>query len=223
MPPPKPKPVVVPREKIIVKKQERPAPIVEPKQRPIETIAREPKKRPRYFLVAAIVIVLAVVSFFIFDSKKEQPVETVAEKQVAPTKAVNPEVKQEIPKEASVFTSTSLAQFLFQLYQSYNKRDLQGILANYTDSLSQYYDTYAVSKYELTGMIKNLFIAPAFYECQPDITTLQFTPEGDTCRLSVGVKETIQAKRRSKKENYSSTIQYTINKSFKILSEKNIQ
>jgi hypothetical protein len=223
MPPPKPKPVVVPREKIIVKKQERPAPIVEPKQRPIETIAREPKKRPRYFLVAAIVIVLAVVSFFIFDSQKEQPVETVAEKQVAPTKAVNPEVKQEIPKEASVFTSTSLAQFLFQLYQSYNKRDLQGILANYTDSLSQYYDTYAVSKYELTGMIKNLFIAPAFYECQPDITTLQFTPEGDTCRLSVGVKETIQAKRRSKKENYSSTIQYTINKSFKILSEKNIQ
>ncbi|MGZ3922596.1 MAG: hypothetical protein ACXVBJ_02425, partial [Flavisolibacter sp.] len=140
-----------------------------------------------------------------------------------PAKTVTPDTKPQAVKEVSVFTSTSLAQFLFQLYQSYNKRDLEGILSNYTDSLSQYYDTYAVRKYELTGIIKNLFIKPSFYECQPDLRTLAYTTEGEVCKLSVGVKETIQANRRSKKENFSSTIQYTIDKSFKILSEKNIQ
>jgi len=223
VPMPEPRPVVMAREKIVVKKQERPAPVVEPKRLPQEPIARKQKKLPEYYLLVFVVIVLAVASIFIFKSKHEQPTQSVQANQVAPAKTITTEVKPQSAKEASVYSSTSLAQFLFQLYQSYNKRDLEGILSNYTDSLSQYYDTYAVNKYELTGMIKNLFITPTFYECQPDIRTLQYSTEGEICKLSVGVKETIQANRRSKKENYSSTIQYTINRAFKILSEKNIQ
>jgi hypothetical protein len=80
-----------------------------------------------------------------------------------------------------------------------------------------------VSKYELTRLIKNLFINPVYYECQPDIRTLQFKTLGNICKLTVGVNETIQADKRSKKENYSSKIEYTVDSSFKILSEKNIQ
>ncbi|MGZ3844487.1 MAG: hypothetical protein ACXVBH_00430 [Flavisolibacter sp.] len=223
IPVPKPKPVEVPREKILIKKKEHPIPAVQPKQQQPKVDSRKQRTRPGYYLVALVVVLLAVAAIFFYKSKQGEPKEAVVASQVAPTKTVTPDTKPQAAKEASVFTSTSLAQFLFQLYQSYNKRDLEGILSNYTDSLSQYYDTYAVRKYELTGIIKNLFIKPSFYECQPDIRTLEYTTEGEVCKLSVGVKETIQANRRSKKENFSSTIQYTIDKSFKILSEKNIQ
>jgi len=123
----------------------------------------------------------------------------------------------------AVFTTTNITQFLFGLYQSYNKRDLPAILSNYNDNLNQYYDAGAVTKNKLGDIIHDLFIKPAYYECHPDIRTLQSTVLGDSCKLSIAVTETIKANRRSKKEDYSSKIEYTIDRSFKILSEKNVE
>jgi hypothetical protein len=222
-----PKIVAAPKERIVVKKEERRRPEVKPVlQQKQSTESEAKKKRSPYYLASGIVIILAITSFLVLNGKKDKP-ESITETQSSPAKAavVEPQPRrqtQPAPQEM-VFTSTNIAQFLFQLYQSYNRRDLEGILSNYTDSLSQYYDTYGVNKTELTGMINNLFIAPTFYECEPDIRTLKFTNQGDVCKLTVSVKETIQANRRSKKENYASTIEYTVNRSFKIFSERNIQ
>jgi hypothetical protein len=222
-----PKIVAAPKERIVIKKEERRRPEVKPVlQQKQSTEPGAKKKRSLYYFASGIVIILAITSFLVLNGKKDKP-ESITETQSSPAKAavVDPQPRRETqaaPQEM-VFTSTNIAQFLFQLYQSYNRRDLEGILSNYTDSLSQYYDTYGVNKTELTEMINNLFIAPTFYECEPDIRTVTFTNQGDVCKLTVSVKETIQAKRRSKKENYASTIEYTVNRSFKIFSERNIQ
>jgi hypothetical protein len=219
---PEPKPIAVQKAPILQKKEES---RVEATPVRVQKADPAPKKKASvYYLAFAVVLVLAFASFFILGGRKEK-VEKATETQSSPAKAtkVNPQPQTQTPPQETVFTSTNITQFLFQLYQSYNKRDLDGILSNYTDSVSQYYDTYAVNKTELKGMIKNLFIAPTFYECQPDITTLKITNQGDVCKLVVGVKETIQANKRSKKENFTSTIEYTVNKSFKIFSERNIQ
>jgi hypothetical protein len=233
VPRPQPKAVALPEQKTVTRKEEHRRSEVKPIVQEKQKADPAPKKKTSvYYVVLTVVVVLAFTSFFILGGKDDKT-ENITETQSSPAKALpvdaqpQKETQQQKetqpPSQETVFTSTNIAQFLFQLYQSYNKRDLQGILSNYTDSLSQYYDTYAVNKPELTGMIKNLFIAPTFYECEPDIRTLKFTNQGDVCRLTVGVKETIQANRRSKKENYTSTIEYTVDRSFKIFSERNIQ
>lgn len=124
-------------------------------------------------------------------------------------------------QQPTVFTSANITQFLFQLYQSYNKRDLSSILSNYADSLNQYYEAGSVTKDTLKNIIQNLFIKPAYYECKPDLRTLQFDANGNVCKLTIAITEIIKADKRSKTENYFSTIEYTVDKSFKILSEKN--
>lgn len=213
---------VVAEKKIITKKDNefvRPKP--SPKEPKLDFLQGRKRKFAPVIIILAIVI-LALTSFY-FLNTKHKPATAANQNQTTQKRVSTAAIQDQPSNRETFFTSTNITQFLFQLYQSYNKRDLQGILSNYRDSLNQYYDTYGVGKLELTGMIKNLFISPAYYECQPDIRTLQFNTQDSICKLTIGVNETIQANRRSKKENYSSKIEYAVDSSFKILSERNIQ
>jgi hypothetical protein len=80
-----------------------------------------------------------------------------------------------------------------------------------------------MSKNKLSDLVKNLFIKPTYYECHPDLTTLKFNALGDSCKLSILINETIKADKISKTENYSSKIEYTVDTSFRIMAEKNIE
>ena len=186
------------------------------------TSAQKIKTRRFVFLIA-IVSVVAFASVFFIKAQNNNS-EKIQNAAPATTKKENVQTEKQNPsKEESVFNQTNLTQFLFGLYQSYNNRNLSSILSNYSENLDQYYDAGAITKNKLSGVINDLFIKPAYYECQPDIRTLRSEILGSNCKLSIAVTETIRADRRSKKENYSSKIEYVVDKSFKILSEKNIE
>jgi len=227
-----PEPKLKTPPKIVLPKKEVKQEIKDEKKEPLqikvpETSSKKTLKAARtnqsgrFILVIAIVSLLAFASVYFIKAqnqpdKIQQELPTVAKKE-----SVQP--IQKSATQESVFTPTNITQFLFGLYQSYNKRDLPAILSNYSDNLNQYYDAGAVANNKLGDIIHDLFIKPAYYECHPDIRSLQSTVRGDTCRLSIAVTETIKADRRSKKEDYSSKIEYTIDRSFKILSERNIE
>jgi hypothetical protein len=176
------------------------------------------RKKPVAAIIAIAVLVLSAAAYLAWNnqSKKTNTVTAAVSKP-------SPQIQQPIQKkEQTIFSSVNITQFLFQLYQSYNKRDLSSILSNYADSVSQYYDAGAMQKSKLNDVIKNLFIKPAHYECHPDLTTLQLNAMGDSCKLTISINETIKADKRSKTENYSSKIEYIIDTSFKIVAEKNM-
>jgi len=184
------------------------------------------KKKKISPLIVLIPIAILIASSLYFFNLKDQPPKTSTNAQTPLKKAVPPVASPIVQKpivNETVFTQSSLTQFLFGLYQSYNKRAITSILSNYADSLVQYYDANAVTKNKLKTIIKDLFIKPAYYECKPDLRTLQFNVQKDTCKLSVAVTETIKANKRSKSENYSSRIEYMVDTSFKILAERNIE
>ena len=207
-------------EKIIEKKEFAPLEISQKKsERQFKSSGKN--KTGQFVFVIAIVSVIALVSVYFLKAQKHS--EKLQQEPATTTKNLNVQPALKPSPQESVFTTTNITQFLFGLYQSYNKRDLPSILSNYADNLSQYYDAGGVTKNKLSDIMHDLFIKPSYYECHPDIRTLRSTIAGDTCKLSIAVTETIKANRRSKKEDYSSKIEYTIDRSFKILSEKNIE
>ncbi len=125
-----------------------------------------------------------------------------------------------LPKE-TVFTKANATQFLSQLYLAYNKRDIQSILSNYAYTVS-YYDAGALTKNKLSDVIRNLFIQPAFYECHPDLKTLQLNVQGDNCKLMISIQEMIKLDKNDDAENYASKIEYTVDRSFKIHAENRV-
>ena len=222
--PPQPKTILLKKteqkEPIVEKKESIPAQVWHNQSQTLPTPLKK-NKTPQFILIIGVVVVLAFVSVY-FIKAQNHPEKVQPETQVSnQIQNVQPVVKPAV--QDAVFTTTNITQFLFGLYQSYNKRDLPAILSNYNDNLNQYYDAGAVTKNKLGDIIHDLFIKPAYYECHPDIRTLQSTVLGDSCKLSIAVTETIKANRRSKKEDYSSKIEYTIDRSFKILSEKNVE
>jgi hypothetical protein len=176
------------------------------------------RKKPVAAVIVIAVLLLSALAYVAWNNQSKK-----SNTEVATISKPTLQIQQPIQKkEETVFTSANITQFLFQLYQSYNKRDLSSILSNYADSLTQYYDAGAMQKNKLSDVIKNLFIKPAYYECHPDLTTLQFNTTRDSCKLTISINETIKADRRSKTENYSSKIEYVVDTSFKIRAEKNI-
>jgi len=178
------------------------------------------KKKPVLPIVIVAFLLLSLTVYFV---RKEQAYTEGPAAFVAHEPVSEPKPKQQVAKQETAFTSANITQFLFQLYQSYNKRDLSSILSNYADHLTQYYDASGVTLNKLSGIINDLFIKPAYYECHPDLRTLQINPQGNVCTLTIEVNETIKKDKRSNTENYSSKIEYTISTSFKILSERNIE
>lgn len=170
--------------------------------------------------VIILVLLLSALGYIAWNNQSKKNDTVIAPAFKPPLKLQEP-VQTE--KETTVFTSPNIDQFLSQLYQSYNRRDLSAILSNYADSLTQYYDAGSLSKNKLGDVIKDLFITPAYYECKPVLKTLQVQNEGDYCKLTVDINEKVKAYRQSKTENYSSKIEYIIDTSFKITAEKNIK
>jgi hypothetical protein len=175
------------------------------------------KKQSKILLLIGVLIVFLIAGYFVWENQSSGINHTTTIEKTS--------VPQSLPtqKQETVFTSANITQFLFQLYQSYNKRSLQAILTNYADTLHQYYDAGSLTKNKLSDIITNLFIKPAYYECQPDLRTLQFTSQDDSCRLTVSITETIKKDNQSTMENYSSKVEYVINPLFKITAEKNIE
>lgn len=193
--------------------------------RQVEEIDVLPKKRRKKSVITAIIILVSLLSVTAYIAWKNQfqndvSVLTATSK---PTLKLQEPVQTEKEKETTVFTSPNIGQFLSQLYQSYNQRNLSAILSNYADSLTQYYDAGSLSKNKLGDVIKDLFITPAYYECKPDLKTLQVQNQGNNCKMTIDINEKVKAYRRSKTENYSSKIEYIIDTSFKITAEKNIK
>lgn len=179
---------------------------------------KETKKKPVTVLIVIAFLLVLAAAYSVWKNNTKPTNHTVAV-------ASEPEVKTKAVTTAQkkpVFTSANISQFLFQLYHSYNKRERSSILPNYADKV-HYYDAGLVNKNKLSDIIQDLFIKPAHYECNPDIKTLQFNSQGNNCTLTVNINETIKANSRSATENYSSKIEYIIDSSFKIKSEKNIE
>lgn len=196
---------------------------VQEKGKPLAPVQRN-KKTKTIISIAVLAVLIFTSVYFVKQNKAVSTSENKVEPKreiVTPNKVVTPVQQPAAPTEAA-FTSANINQFLSQLYASYNKRDLSLILSNYAGNLLQYYDAGAISKEKLSDVISNLFIKPAYYECSPNLQSIQFSPQGDTCRITVTINEIIKADNRSKKEKYSSTIEYTIDRSFKILAEKNV-
>jgi len=221
---PQPK-IVLPKKKVEpeIKEEKKETVQLKVPDRPKKTFIQARRNRSgRLVLAIAFVSLLAFASVYFIKAQNNQPGKIQQESPyVAKKESVQP--PQKSVKQELVFTTTNITQFLFGLYQSYNKRDLPAILSNYSDNLNQYYDAGPVVKNKLGDIIHDLFIKPAYYECRPDIRSLQSTVQGEICKLSIAVTETIKADRRSKKEDYPSKIEYTIDRSFKILSERNIE
>jgi hypothetical protein len=180
--------------------------------------AKRNRKKPVAAIMLIAILVLSAVVYLAWNNRSKKTNTVLATSKQTP-QLQRPSQK----KEETVFTSANITQFLFQLYQSYNKRELSSILSNYADSVSQYYDAGAMQKNKLSDVLRNLFIKPVYYECHPDLTTLEFNPQTDSCKLTISINETIKADRRSKTENYSSKIEYILDTSFKIMAEKNIE
>lgn len=176
------------------------------------------KKKPIAAIVLIAVALLSVAAYFVWQNQTGK-----SGNENALSQQTTLQTQQQVPEHETVFTPANSTQFLFQLYQSYNKRDLQAILSNYADSLTQYYDAGAMTKAKLNTIINDLFIKPDYYECKPDLRTLQLNAKGNVCLLTIAINETIKKDRQSKTENYDSKIEYTVDTAFKILSEKNIE
>lgn len=181
------------------------------------------RKKPVAALIIIAILILSAVGYLAWNkqAKKENKVVAAVPETTSQLQDTTQKKEEQKTKE-TVFTSASITQFLFQLYQAYNKRELPSIMSNYAENVNQYYDAGSVQKSKLVGVIKNLFIKPEYYECHPDLTTLKINELGDSCKLTISIKETIKADKRSRRENYSSTIEYTIDTAFKIIAEKTL-
>jgi len=210
-------------------------PIASKAQRQIPSSAKGNKKS-RIVLIAAASVILILTSLYFIrpQSKKtevapQQPIIVhknistgLPKDSLAPVQKTAP-VKPVAENETSFFTTSKITNSLAQLYQSYNDRKLSAILSNYNEKLDQYYDAAPVNRASLSGIMKTLFIKPYFYQCTPDWSTLHVENENNNlCNVTITLNEAIKTKKRSRQEKYTSHVQYTFNKNFKIVSEKSI-
>jgi hypothetical protein len=207
---PRPKPVII---QPVVPVQEKPATIIEEEKpaAPAVEINRRSRNTPLKIVIA--LAVLVTISFFAFNYLSGKKSDTVVNSISTNTK----------PADAPLFTTSSVTSFLNGLYNSYNDRNLNSIMSNYSSSVNEYYDSREVNKDSLSTIIKSLFITPSFYNCTPDFKTLTVQPQGKNCKAVITIHEKLKNNHSSKTENYTTTIEYLLSPSYKIISEKSIE
>jgi hypothetical protein len=206
---PRPKPVIIQPPAPV---QEKPATIVEeekPAASSVET-KRRSKNTPLKIVIA--LAALVTVSFFAFNYFSGKKTNAV----------FNSISTNAMPVEMPLFTASSVTSFLNSLYNSYNNRNFNSIMSNYAGSVNEYYDSKEVSKDSLSSIVKNLFITPAYYSCKPDFKTLTVQPQGKNCKAVITIHEKLRNNSSSKTENYTTTIEYLLDPSYKIISEKSL-
>jgi hypothetical protein len=119
-----------------------------------------------------------------------------------------------------LFTKDKVTSFLENLYASYNSRNIESIMSFYAPTMNEYYSSSQLNNDSLQVLINDLFITPASYKCSPDFSSLTIEPGDNTCKVTITINEKLKKKRRSRTENYNTTIMYTLDSSYKILAEK---
>lgn len=216
-PKPKPAPVVtVPEPKPVTEDRyiHMPAPVTSPapQPQPIPTSYSSPKTKNNKLLTGFLLFTgIAALSFFAFSYFSGNSEQTASE-------TTNAEV---VEKKTPLFTQSSVTDFLNKLYDAYNKRDLQAITAFYAPTVKEYYESSSLGKDSLSKVINDLFITPAGYSCRPDFKTLQVQPQEQNCKVVITVNEELKSEAESNTENYTTTIEYILDPSYKIISERN--
>lgn len=166
-------------------------------------------------LVFVFLVVLAI-SYLVFNhnsgNKNNSQVVTSTKKAVT---VPGPSMTKPV-----LFSKTKVTNFLENLYASYNKRDIESIMSFYSPVINEYYSSGQINKDSLQVLINDLFITPASYKCIPDFSSLVIQPGDKTCQVIITINEKLKKKRRSRTENYNTTIKYTIDPSFKIMGER---
>lgn len=207
-----PRPVPVPRPAVV--ERERTAP-------PVYTFPKKQRgtRRINDKILPSVLILIVLVAggFFAFRhiTKNSRPETATEIKRAAPNaspgKAASP---------TPLFTQSSISSFLNGLYNAYNERNLSAILGNYASSVHEYYESGALSKDSLSRIINTLFIAPAYYSCTPDFRTLTVQPQDQKCRVVITINEKLKNEETGSTDNYTTTIEYWLDPSYKIISEK---
>lgn len=184
-------------------------------------VVKQKSTKERNIILSAVAALLVIASVFFIRAQSSNANEQLKMVSTPQKKIVSSSLSKSNPSPDAFFTSSNIIQFLKQLYQSYNSRDLRAILSNYSDNV-KYYDAGDVWRSKLNGILQNLFIRPAYYEGIPDLSTLKFEVKNNLCTITITIHEVLQPDADSAKQTYASKIEYIINHSFKILSERNI-
>jgi hypothetical protein len=188
---------------------------------PVYTFSKkQPAQKLNNKFLQVIIILMAVitVSFFAFKYISGNKAVYTTKEEVK-TAALNTPVKTASSK-APLFTQSSITSFLNSLYDAYNNRDISSIINNYASSVNEYYDSESLNKDSLSSIINNLFITPAFYSCTPDFKTLTVQLQKQNCKVVITINEKLRNEENSATENYTTTIEYLLDPSYKIVSEK---
>ena len=190
---------------------------------PVYTFSRKDTARPgakdRILRIALVLIgatVAGLATFHFFFQNKSLNNKAIV------TAAASNTVLNAPTEKAPLFTQSGITSFLNDLYKAYNSRDLSSIMKHYASSINEYYDSRIVTKDSLSRIIHNLFITPASYGCTPDFKTLVAQPDGQKCRVVITIHEKLKSDNNTATENYTTTIEYVIDRSYKIISEKNL-
>ena len=182
-------------------------------------IEKEPavqRSNAKILQVVLLLIAAIAISFFAFNyisgSKGADVKNTEA--------SITPPVNTTSPK-GPLFTQSGVTSFLNGLYDAYNNRNLSSIMSHYAPTVKEYYDSKSLTKDSLTSVIKNLFIVPASYNCTPDFKTLIVQPQDQHCKVVITINEKLKDDNNSRTDSYTTTIEYLLDPSYKILSEKN--
>ncbi len=180
--------------------------------KPKRIATKEQKKR---FSVkgVSIFVIVAALSFFGFRylsvNKTQQQTGAATTPPVANTNAA-----------AVTFTDAGVRSFLTGLYQAYNSRKISAIMPHYAGLVTNYYDATAVTRDSLATLINDLFITPALYSCTPDFATMTITPQAESCKIAITIRERLKSNNGSRTENFTTKIEYQLDASYKIISEK---
>jgi hypothetical protein len=179
---------------------------------PISKSKRDYKWKTGGFVFLLVLAISYMVFNYNFGNKNASPVASSATTAASVTAGTT-------TKPVS-FNKNQVTNFLENLYASYNKRDIQSIMRFYTPVINEYYSSGLINKDSLQILINDLFIKPASYKCIPDFSSLIIHPGNKTCQVIITINEKLKKNRRSRIENYNTTIKYTIDPSFKIMAER---
>ncbi len=166
-------------------------------------------------LIFALVLAASFLLFNYFSNSKTTP--QVASSTNAGVKATSPPAAKPV-----LITKAKVTNMLENLYAAYNQRDLPLIMSFYAPTVNEYYSSAQLGKDSLQVLINDLFITPASYKCTPNFSSMTIQPGDQTCKVTITINEKLKKKRRSRTENYNTTINYTLSPTLKILAEKTL-
>jgi hypothetical protein len=175
---------------------------------PVEKEPVTPRQNNKILLVVLLLMAVVAIGFFAFNYLSKKKDNTISTKETT------------TPPKGPLFTQSSVTSFLSGLYNAYNDRELASIMSNYAPLVNEYYDSKSLTKDSLTSVVKNLFITPVSYHCIPDFKTLVVQPGEQNCKVIITINEKLKSDNNSSTDNYTTTIEYLLDPSYKIISEK---